>query len=94
MIAFLDANDIPYDEIDDGSKGKPGALYYIDDKAIRFEDNWIDIAARVLADRQIQEYANGLQPLGPPVLGQRKEGKLIPFPAPKPEGDGNGPEVA
>lgn len=44
MIAWLDANGIEYDEIDDGSRGKPGADYYIDDKGIRFVDNWEDIA--------------------------------------------------
>jgi len=43
MVAFLDANQIPYDEIDDGTKGKPVADFYIDDKAIRFEDNWPEI---------------------------------------------------
>jgi hydroxymethylpyrimidine pyrophosphatase-like HAD family hydrolase len=47
MIAFLDANGVPYDEIDDGSKGKPGADYYIDDKGIRFENNWQNIAGFV-----------------------------------------------
>lgn len=95
MIAFLDENDIPYDEVDDGSKGKPGADYYIDDKAIRFEDNWIDITARILADRQIKECETGLQQsLGTPMLGQKKEGKLIPFPTPKPGHQGDGPEVA
>ena len=44
MVECLDSHKIPYDEIDDGSKGKPGADFYIDDKAIRFEDNWSKIA--------------------------------------------------
>ena len=52
MIAFLDANGVPYDEIDDGSKGKPGAHYYIDDKGVRFQDNWGHIAA-VIYSREI-----------------------------------------
>lgn len=43
MIAFLELHKIPYDEIDDGSKGKPVADYYCDDKGIRFEDNWPEI---------------------------------------------------
>lgn len=43
MIAFLEANDIPFDEIDDGTKGKPLADYYIDDKGIRFDANWLPI---------------------------------------------------
>lgn len=44
MKDFLKLHDIPYDIIDDGSKGKPGADYYIDDKAIRFQNNWAEIA--------------------------------------------------
>jgi hypothetical protein len=43
MIKWLDENDIPYDDIDDGTKGKPMAAYMIDDKGIRFENNWEDI---------------------------------------------------
>lgn len=43
MIAWLNEQDIPYDEVDDGTKGKPLADYYIDDKGIRFEDNWKEI---------------------------------------------------
>jgi hypothetical protein len=45
MIAFLDENEIPYDYIDDGEKGKPFADFYIDDKAVRFENNWPEVAA-------------------------------------------------
>lgn len=40
MKGFLDEEGVPYDEIDDGTKGKPFAVYYIDDKAIHFDDNW------------------------------------------------------
>lgn len=49
MIAWLAANEIPYDEIDDGSRGKPLADLYIDDKAIRFDENtnWFTIANAV-----------------------------------------------
>lgn len=47
MIEYLDRNDIPYDLIDDGSRGKPLADFYIDDKAIRFEDNWYEIQQRI-----------------------------------------------
>lgn len=45
MKAFLDAEGIEYDLIDDGSKGKPLADFYIDDKGIRFQDNWAYIAS-------------------------------------------------
>lgn len=47
MIAYLDANGIEYDEIDDGSRGKPMGALYIDDKGMRFDDNWPQIAAWV-----------------------------------------------
>ena len=43
MKQWLDANCIHYDEIDDGTKGKPVADFYIDDKAIRFSNNWVEI---------------------------------------------------
>ena len=47
MAAWLNANGIPYDEIDDGSKGKPHANLYVDDKGYRFNDNWDEIMAFV-----------------------------------------------
>jgi hypothetical protein len=43
MKEWLDEREIPYDEIDDGSKGKPMADFYIDDKGVRFENNWPEI---------------------------------------------------
>src|SRR5260370_30416046 len=43
MVKFLDDNQIPYDEIDDGSLGKPLAAFYIDDKGIEFRNNWPEI---------------------------------------------------
>jgi hypothetical protein len=49
MVTWLDANGIEYDEVDDGSKGKPSVDFYIDDKAIRFENNWDEIMGFVLA---------------------------------------------
>lgn len=45
MISFLDKHKVPYDEIDDGTRGKVFAEYYIDDKAIRFENNWPEIVS-------------------------------------------------
>ena len=40
MIDWLVLNDIPFDEIDDGSRGKPLADFYVDEKAITFQNNW------------------------------------------------------
>lgn len=54
MIAFLDVESIPYDSIDDGSKGKPSADFYIDDKAIRFQNNWPQITALVKARTELK----------------------------------------
>jgi glutaredoxin len=49
MKRVLDENQIPYDEIDDGLKGKPVAEIYIDDKGWRFNGNWAETAALVAA---------------------------------------------
>ncbi|MCK4357829.1 MAG: hypothetical protein KAW92_03675 [Candidatus Cloacimonetes bacterium] len=43
MQMFLIKNGIPFDEVDDGCQGKVVADVYIDDHAIRFEDNWNEI---------------------------------------------------
>lgn len=43
MKAFLERNNIPFDEIDNGTQGKVDADVYIDDRAVRFENNWEDI---------------------------------------------------
>lgn len=47
MVEYLAQEQIPYDIIDDGFKGKPVADFYIDDKAIRFDDNWADIEKHI-----------------------------------------------
>ncbi len=44
MKSFLDQNEIPYDRIDLGNEGKVVAVAYIDDRAISFRDNWLEIA--------------------------------------------------
>lgn len=44
--AWLDAHEIPYDEVFVGS-GKPAAAAYIDDNAIRYERNWPEITERL-----------------------------------------------
>lgn len=43
MVAWLGENQIPYDEVDDGTKGKVCGLLYVDDKGFRYEDNWADV---------------------------------------------------
>lgn len=84
MVRWLNDNGIPYDEIDDGSKGKPGADYYIDDKGIRFSDNWENIASAIMA-REMAE--NALPPKS------TSTGKVLKFPTPAEDNDG-GPQVA
>lgn len=49
MVDFLAEHKIPYDTIDDGELGKPLADFYIDDKAVRFENNWAAIAHAIEA---------------------------------------------
>lgn len=41
---FMADHQIPYDRLDLGLEGKVFADFYIDDKAIPFEDNWSEIA--------------------------------------------------
>ena len=52
MIKWLDDNQIPYDEIDDGTKGKVSADLYVDDRAIEFNNNWDEIMGRLVAQNQ------------------------------------------
>jgi hypothetical protein len=40
MVKWLDEHQMPYDEIDDGTLGKISALLYVDDKGLRFMDDW------------------------------------------------------
>lgn len=49
MVAWLEANQIPFDAIDDGQRGKPNAAFYIDDKGVRFNNNWEGIADGICA---------------------------------------------
>lgn len=46
MVKFIQENNIPHDQIDDGSFGKLPAIAYIDDRAVEFKDNWLEIASR------------------------------------------------
>lgn len=63
MTDWLKVNDIPYDEIDDGSRGKLHADFYIDDKAIAFQNNWsaIGLALHQLAAQKQQQAAQAVQ---------------------------------
>jgi hypothetical protein len=49
MHDWLVEHEIPFDEIDTGTKGKPFARWYIDDRGISFNNNWAEIAAFVEA---------------------------------------------
>ena len=49
MEAYLKRHNIPYDAV--LNKDKPIAMYYIDDRAIEFKDNWGDIAERFKNDQ-------------------------------------------
>lgn len=51
MRKFLLDNEIPHDRIDMGDEGKVVALHYIDDRGVRFKDNWEHIAASILGGR-------------------------------------------
>lgn len=47
MVNLLNQWEIPYDEVYAG-KGKPPAMAYIDDRGLRFSDNWMDIVRLIL----------------------------------------------
>jgi histidinol phosphatase-like enzyme len=48
MREYLAQYNIPYDGIiTDPNSNKPRAKYYIDNRAIRFEDNWDEIVDRI-----------------------------------------------
>ncbi len=47
MKQALREHEIPYDEIDIGRVGKFHAQVYVDDKALRFENNWDEILKRI-----------------------------------------------
>lgn len=44
---FLDAAGLKYDRISTREEGKPFASWYIDDRAIAFNDNWLEIASKL-----------------------------------------------
>lgn len=46
MLNWLKEYDIPFDVVDDGTKGKVSASYYVDDKGIRF-CNWRDTMSTI-----------------------------------------------
>lgn len=46
MEKFLEENEIPYDEIII-NMDKPIADWYIDDRAIQYKDNWLDIVQQI-----------------------------------------------
>jgi hypothetical protein len=48
MKKYLKANDIYYDSIVEREDGKVMAMFYVDDKAIEFKDNWNSITNRLL----------------------------------------------
>jgi hypothetical protein len=76
MIWFLKEAGIPYDEVDDGTKGKPFADFYIDDKAVEFKDNWPEIAARI----EKEGILKGTPPVGavPPNTGRTRKDSGVP----------------
>lgn len=51
MRDFLVKNEIPFDRIDMGDEGKIVALHYVDDRGIRFQNNWDFIADAILGER-------------------------------------------
>jgi hypothetical protein len=74
MVDFLQNNAIPYDVIDDGTKGKVSADYYIDDKGVRFSNNWDDLAF-MIHQAEIQERLQKQQNQGAEQRGVAQQGR-------------------
>jgi|TARA_Y100000034_G_scaffold32726_1_gene40137 predicted mannosyl-3-phosphoglycerate phosphatase (HAD superfamily) len=47
MVQYLKKYEIPFSDIDRGDIGKFHAQVYIDDKAIRFDNNWDEIVGMI-----------------------------------------------
>jgi hypothetical protein len=52
MENFLRENNIAFDKIDEGNEGKVVADIYIDDRGIKFEDNWKEIVRIINLEMQ------------------------------------------
>lgn len=57
MAEWLDKHRIPYHKIHTGY-GKPTAIAYVDDKAIKFDDNWNDITNWLISRKGV-EFSGG-----------------------------------
>lgn len=57
MVQFLNEHEIPYDVVDDGTKGKVSASYYVDDKGVRYTGNWIQTLDFIKAQERKKENA-------------------------------------
>jgi len=55
MVDFICENDIPYDEIDDGKRGKPLGDIYISHRNLKFCDNWVDTMYRIMYNRGLRK---------------------------------------
>lgn len=60
MKQYLDDNEIPYDILDDGTKGKPSGAFYIDDKAIRYQNNWPEVVRFITSREKGECHSCGL----------------------------------
>jgi len=51
MKEWLDDNSFPYDEISAGEK--PKALFYVDDRAVEFKNNWDEVVSHILGEKNV-----------------------------------------
>ncbi len=55
LIDWLQENKVPYDDIAIPSEGKIFAEFYIDDKGIRFQDNWEEVVSFVEKNGNVEK---------------------------------------
>jgi hypothetical protein len=55
LIDWLQENEVPYDDIATPDEGKIFAEFYIDDKGIRFQDNWEEVVSFIEKNGNVEK---------------------------------------
>lgn len=55
MLKCLTGNNVPYDEVDDGTNGKRPGIAYIDDAGLDLDDGWGGVVAKFTARQEARK---------------------------------------